>query len=410
MNITPYNIALQRLFDSGSQPKLGLERMAALMSDLGNPQNSYPVFHVAGTNGKGSTCAFLESILRSAGYRTGLYTSPHLTCARERIQINYELISEADFVELEQQVGLEATFFERMTAMAFLCFAEQKIDVAIIEVGLGGRLDATNIVQPIVCGISRIDLDHQAILGDSLEKIAFEKAGIIKPGVPVCWSPQDPVVESSLRPRAIGVAGSNPEQSWIATLATPPRNDGFLGLKGPHQINNASLAVSMIKASGLVVSEQAISTGLANTRWPCRYELISEQPLILLDGAHNPAGTCALIQALREDVRFQNRELTLWIGLTEGHDAVEIAKLWFDFAPYAYVFCGQSQSLRALPADLVVKYFRDAGFSRVAPACAEASVGAPESAGLIITGSLYWAGEIRSRFLSMPVDLASTYY
>lgn len=394
MITTPYNIALQRLFDSGSQPKLGLERMVALMSDLGNPQNSYPIFHVAGTNGKGSTCAFLESILRSAGYRTGLYTSPHLTCARERIQINRELISEADFVQLEQQVGLEATFFERMTAMAFLYFAQQKVDVAIIEVGLGGRLDATNVVNPVVCGICRIDLDHQAILGDTLEQIAFEKAGIIKPGVPVCWSPQDPVVERVLSPLCQrGVRGDF---------------DFELGLFGVHQIENASLAVNMIKASGLSVSEQVIIEGLANAHWSCRYELISHAPLILLDGAHNPAGTRALIQTLRGDRRFQDRELALWIGLTEGHDAAEIAKLWFDFAPHARVFCGQSKSLRALPADVVAKYFRDAGFFGAVPAVALAEE--REGCACVITGSLYWAGEIRSRFLSMPVDLASTYY
>lgn len=394
--ITPYNTALQRLFDSGALPKLGLERMRELMAALRNPQDSYPIFHVAGTNGKGSTCAFLESILRAAGYKTGLYTSPHLTCARERIQINREPVSETDFVRLEQQVGLEATFFERMTAMAFLYFAEQQVDVGIIEVGLGGRLDATNIVRPVVCGISRIDLDHQAILGDSLEQIAFEKAGIIKPGVPAFYNSQDACVERILSPLCKrGVRGDF---------------DFELGLKGPHQIDNASLAVSMIRASEFFVSEQAIMDGLASTQWPCRYELVSHEPLILLDGAHNPAGTRALIRALRVDQRFQDRALTLWIGLTEGHDAAEIAKLWFDFAPHARVFCGQSKSLRALPADLVAKYFREAGYGASINGGDLSPEALAQGEALIITGSLYWAGEIRSRFLSMPVDLASTYY
>ena len=385
--ITPYNTALQRLFDSGPLPKLGLLRMRELTDALGNPQDGYPIFHVAGTNGKGSTCAFLESILRAAGYKTGLYTSPHLTCARERIQINRELISEDDFVRLELQVGLDATFFERMTAMAFLYFSEQQVDVAIIEVGLGGRLDATNIVNPVVCGISRIDLDHQAILGDTLEQIAFEKAGIIKPGIPVCMSPQDPRVDSIL--------------SSLCKRGVRGDFDFVLGLSGPHQVENAALAVSMIRASQFSVSEQAIMDGLANAHWPCRYELISEQPMILLDGAHNPGGMRALAQTLREDIRFQNRELVLWVGLTEGHDAEEMAKIWFDFAPKAKIVAGQSKSLRALPVNLVAKYFREAGFLE-----RESS---PEDL-IIVTGSLYWAGEVRSQLLSMPIDLASTYY
>ncbi|MEI6789742.1 MAG: folylpolyglutamate synthase/dihydrofolate synthase family protein [Myxococcaceae bacterium] len=398
-----YQATLRRLFDLRPLPKFGLERMQILMGDLAHPQNNYSVFHVAGTNGKGSTCAFLESILRAAGYKTGLYTSPHLTCARERIQINRELISEEDFVRLEQQVGLDATFFERMTAMALLYFSEQKVDVAIIEVGLGGRLDATNIVTPVVCGISRIDLDHQDILGDSLEKIAFEKAGIMKPGVPVCWSAQDPVVEAVLRRHC--ECSEAIHEPWIAASAAPPRNDE-LGLAGPHQVANAALAVNMILASGFSVSESAIQIGLKNAHWPCRYELIGEN--ILLDGAHNPAGTQALIKTIQEDSRFQGRDLTLWVGMTEGHGGEEIARLWADFVPNAQVFVGRSKSLRALPIEVVSKYFQDAGFNP------KLSLGLCPSKHAVrrrvVTGSLYWAGEVRSRLLSMPVDGASTYY
>ncbi|MEI6805132.1 MAG: folylpolyglutamate synthase/dihydrofolate synthase family protein [Myxococcaceae bacterium] len=386
--MTSYETALKRLFDLSPLPKLGLERMSLLMADLGNPQNTYPAFHVAGTNGKGSTCAFLEAILRSAGYKTGLYTSPHLTCARERIQINRELISEEDFVRLEQKVSLNATFFERMTAMAFLYFAEQKVDVAVIEVGLGGRLDATNIIKPIVCGISRIDLDHQNILGDTLEQIAVEKAGIIKSDVPVCWSPQDPVVEHVLR--SFSPSSQGGEELGV-------RSGLELGLHGLHQKDNALLAVNMIQASGISVSEFAMQNGLKNTKWPCRYELISEN--ILLDGAHNPAGTKALINALPK------QNFVLWVGMTEGHGGEEIARLWADFAPNSKVFVGQSKSLRALPTQIVKQYFETAGFKRVS--CDNPT---QQDALLVVTGSLYWAGEIRSRLTKMPVDSFSTYY
>ena len=391
-----YRGALKRLFDSGPQPKLGLERMQILMADLGHPQNSYPVFHVAGTNGKGSTCAFLESILRAAGYKTGLYTSPHLSCARERIQINRECILEAEFVRLENQIALEATFFERMTAMALLHFAQQKVDVAIVEVGLGGRLDATNIVRPVVCGISRIDLDHQLILGDTLQKIAVEKAGIMKPGVPVCWSPQEAVVEKILKERATLLS-----VSAISAESLAHRFDE-LGLAGPHQIHNASLAVNMILAAGISVSNEAIQNGLSNAHWPCRYEFVGEN--ILLDGAHNPAGTQALISAIQQDARFQNKNLALSVGLTEGHGAEDIVRLWAHFAPGASVYMGQSKSLRALPKAMLRQYFQEQDFVL----CDIPSFSKEEI--LVVTGSLYWAGQIRSELLSMPVDPIFTAY
>ncbi len=377
--MTPYQAALKRLLNSGSMPKLGLERMREIAKMLGNPESQFPSFHVAGTNGKGSTCAYLESIFRHAGYRVGLYTSPHLACARERIQINRQLISEHDFVDLESRVPGDATFFERMTAMAFLYFAQQKVDVAVIEVGLGGRLDATNIITPVVCGISRIDLDHQGILGNTIEEITREKMGIIKAGVPFVCHPSagwGPKLDSSFR--------------WNDKLIRPD-----------YQAENASLAAAMIKASGWPISDEVIQQGIENMHWPCRYEFV--RPNILIDGAHNPGGMRALISALRAD---NLKPEALWVGMTEGHNGAEMAQIWIDAFPDARVYVGQSKSPRALSKEQVASYFPS-------PQGGEGpGVRFPIGEGriLVVTGSLYWAGQIRAKFLEMPVDEEFGFY
>jgi dihydrofolate synthase/folylpolyglutamate synthase len=296
--------------------KLGLESMSDLARALGDPQEALRFIHIAGTNGKGSTAAFCESCLRAAGFRVGLYTSPHLVSVRERIQINRLPISESDFAEgmslvrrgLDEFKDHEATFFEITTALALWYFGREKVDWVVWETGLGGRLDATNIVTPQVCIITNIGLEHQQYLGVSLGEIAAEKAGIIKPGVPVISAVEDGEAAQVIRERAqaencvltlvhrdlaienLGLVGH--KQS-----ACVDGQKFLLGLLGPHQISNAACAVEAMRQ--LKVSNAAIAFGLENTVWPGRFEILSEKPLVVLDGAHNPAGMTMLIETWR---------------------------------------------------------------------------------------------------------------
>jgi dihydrofolate synthase/folylpolyglutamate synthase len=296
--------------------KLGLEPMRELARALGDPQESLRFIHLAGTNGKGSTGAFCESCLRASGNRVGLYTSPHLVSVRERIQIDRNLISEADFAEgmtvVRRAVGEhkdhEATFFELMTALALWYFAREKVDWVVWETGLGGRLDATNIVRPEISIITNIGLDHQQYLGESLREIAEEKAGIIKPGVPVISAVESGEAADVIRECA--KAGNcaftlvNRDMEvldlGLRGKKQTARIDGrefALGLIGPHQVSNAACAVEAMRQ--LKIAEAAVSRGLAGTVWPGRFEILSEKPLIVLDGAHNPAGVKMLVETWR---------------------------------------------------------------------------------------------------------------
>lgn len=296
--------------------KPGLETMRELARGLGKPQKKMRFIHLAGTNGKGSTAAFCESCLRAAGYRVGLYTSPHLVSVRERIQINRELISQEAFAEgmgvvREAVSGLKgqaATFFEVTTALALWYFAREKVDWVIWETGLGGRLDATNIVDPEICIITNIGLDHQQYLGETLKEIAAEKAGIIKYQVPVVSG-----VEIGEAAEVIGKRAK--AESCSLTLVQRDFQvkdlglhsgkqmvgiDGSefaLGLIGPHQVSNAACAVASLRL--LDLSQVAITRGLESTVWPGRFEILSEEPLIVLDGAHNPAGVEKLVETWR---------------------------------------------------------------------------------------------------------------
>ncbi|HEV3272165.1 MAG TPA: folylpolyglutamate synthase/dihydrofolate synthase family protein [Candidatus Methylacidiphilales bacterium] len=296
--------------------KLGLEPMRELARALGDPQERLRFIHLAGTNGKGSTAAFCESCLRPAGFRAGLYTSPHLVSVRERIQINRRLISEADFAEgmtvvrraVEKAGNHEATFFELTTALALWYFAREKVDWVVWETGLGGRLDATNIVTPEVCIITNIGLDHQQYLGQSLREIAAEKAGIIKPGVPVVSAVEmggaGDVIRDSARAGgcALTLVHRDMEVKDLGLrgnkqIVEVDGHEFTLGLIGPHQVQNAACAVAVMRRLG--VSEAAIARGLAETNWPGRFEILSGKPLIVLDGAHNSAGTAMLVATWR---------------------------------------------------------------------------------------------------------------
>ncbi|HEV2095704.1 MAG TPA: folylpolyglutamate synthase/dihydrofolate synthase family protein, partial [Chthoniobacterales bacterium] len=277
--------------------KLGLENIRRLLSELRLPDKRHRIVHVAGTNGKGSVCAMLASICGAAGLRTGLFTSPHLVTFRERIQADGEMISEEDVA-----AGLTSlrahlrnwdphpTFFEVATALALQHFANAHCDVVILETGLGGRLDATNAVHPAVSVITPIDLDHQVWLGDTIEEIAAEKAGIIKRATPVVSAPQRAEAERIIRERAA-------ERSAPLTIAGE-QYGGEITLAGAHQRRNAALAIEALRAAAIAVDQKAIERGLAMVRWPARFQRWDERTV--LDGAHNPASARVLRQTWRE--------------------------------------------------------------------------------------------------------------
>lgn len=297
---------------------LGLERMQALLSVLENPQKKIPVFHIAGTNGKGSVSAFAASILKAAGVRVGLYTSPHLIDFRERIQINGEMISQDHLEEgirrLQQATeGWEAlpTFFELTTALAFDYFVKQECDVIVLETGLGGRLDATNLAEKkIACAITPISLDHQALLGPTLSAIAHEKAGIMRPGVPVVTSPQCEEVMEVLQEKAKQL------HAPLEIISEPISQKMPLGLLGSYQRWNAALALKLVQQGPWRFSPEAIAEGLATTSWPGRFQCLqlfssqsnaqspatcNLQPVpLILDGAHNPAAAEQLVATWNE--------------------------------------------------------------------------------------------------------------
>jgi dihydrofolate synthase/folylpolyglutamate synthase len=296
--------------------KLGLEPMRELAHALGNPHEQLRFIHIAGTNGKGSTAAFCESCLRAAGFRVGLYTSPHLVSVRERIQINRQLISEADFAAGMETVaraieGMEnpaTTFFEITTALALWYFAREKVDWVVWETGLGGRLDATNIVTPEVCIITNIGLDHQQYLGQTLAEIAAEKAGIIKPGVPVVSAVEICDATEVIRECAKTKGCELSLVRFPLELKDLGLRDGkqiaeidghefALGLTGPHQISNAACAIEAMHLLG--IAKANLPRGLSNTVWPGRFEILSKKPLIVLDGAHNSAGMAMLVETWR---------------------------------------------------------------------------------------------------------------
>jgi len=297
--------------------KLGLETMAALARRLGDPQGRYRSLHIGGTNGKGSTAAIAAGILQAAGYRVGLYTSPHLVDFRERIRVDGVMIPEeavarsAAAAQEAAGTDLQPTFFESTTAMAFQYFAETRVDIAVLEVGLGGRFDATNIVRPEACAITTVALDHQEYLGSTVSAIAFEKAGIVKETVPLVVGR---ISDDAMR-TIEGIAGERRSPIWAldrefrieggaGRFAYASRHtrypDLHCALSGAHQVDNAACAIALTEvASGFEVNERAIREGVGGVQWEGRLETLEVRPDVLLDGAHNPAGAEALAAYLR---------------------------------------------------------------------------------------------------------------
>jgi dihydrofolate synthase / folylpolyglutamate synthase len=398
--------------------KLGLEAMRELAHALGDPQEELRFIHLAGTNGKGSTAAFCESCLRAAEFRVGLYTSPHLVSVRERIQINRVSISEADFAEgmsavrraATNALDHEPTYFELMTALALWYFAREKVDWVVWETGLGGRLDATNIVMPEVCIITNIGLDHQQYLGETLEQIAAEKAGIIKPGVKcVIASGQ---AAGLIRPYAEKahcqmrtLEASRVENLGLKDGKQKARIEGreyALGLIGQHQIYNAACAVDAMRQ--LEITDSAIARGLESTVWPGRFEIISEQPLIVLDGAHNPAGVAMLVETWRAflSARFGGdpsetlARVRLVFASVTDKDISEMAKLLLPLA--REVSLVRLANERGADPIQLVPAFADVPctcYDSVTEVWRE-MITDPESI-FLITGSLFLVGEMLAR-------------
>jgi dihydrofolate synthase / folylpolyglutamate synthase len=306
---------------SPSSIKLGLERVEAALEALGHPERRFPALHVAGTNGKGSTCAFASAALHAAGHRVGLYTSPHLVRVNERIRVDGVEISDECFgqrilevLERHPEAATSLTYFEFGTVVAFWHFAREAVDVAVVEVGLGGRLDATRACVPLVTAITPVSFDHMEYLGNTLGAIAAEKAGILKPGVPVVLSRQAPealeVLERLAREQRAPVLLEGRDfhlgprsGGGLAYAGTGLSLEGLsLGLRGEHQWQNAAVALAALEqlsARGVNVSPDSLRIGLAGARWPGRLEELGGSPPVLLDGAHNPAGVGVLLEGLR---------------------------------------------------------------------------------------------------------------
>ncbi|HEY5975485.1 MAG TPA: folylpolyglutamate synthase/dihydrofolate synthase family protein [Geobacteraceae bacterium] len=410
-----YEETLSYLFSRGRfGMRPGLERISATMSRLGDPHQRLTAVQVAGTNGKGSTAAFLSAVLTSGDQRTGLFTSPHLMDFTERFRIDGQEIEPARLTELAGRViaaaPAEATFFELTTAIGLLWFAEEQVDVAILEVGLGGRYDATSIVDGSLAVITPIALDHTEWLGESVAAIAGEKAGIIRPGRPVVCASQDPAALAVIagachdRQAPLYLWGERFSAAWegdalhyhglqleLAGL-TP-------GLAGPHQAVNAACALAaaeLLAAAGRPLPVQALRDGIAAARWPGRLELFPGAPPVLLDGAHNPAGAQALVAAL---AGYPRRRLLLVTGLMADKDALGLLTPLLPLADTVYAVTPGLE--RAMPATQLAELCGTLGkqalaAGRVGDGLSQARREAAADDLVLVCGSLFTVGEARA--------------
>lgn len=412
-----------------------LRRVERLLAALGNPHRKFQSVHIAGTKGKGSTSAMLASVLKAAGYRTGLYISPHLHSFRERIQVNNDYIPEADFSALTEQIrpiaqqDSELTTFEVATALAFAYFAQVGVDVAVVEVGLGGRLDATNVILPLVAIICTIGHDHMHILGKTLSKIAAEKAGIIKEGVPVVSAPQKPaamaVIERVAHEKHAPLHAVGHEWQWrntehslegqeftaihrrqnTAQVNNGPYRGLYIPLLGKHQLRNATVVlqtVETLRSLGLHVSDAALHQGLRDVVWPARFEIMGRSPYFVVDGAHNVDSARCLAETLRQYFPA----LQPWFVLAILSDK-DIPAILHQLLPHARgAFFARSHHPRAAePRQLQAEAARYAVPTQVVEEVSLATHYALEKAGadglVIAAGSFSTAGEARETWLRL---------
>lgn len=410
--------------------KLGLDNIRTLLGLLGNPHEGLKAVHVTGTNGKGSVCAYVASVLQKAGYRTGLYTSPHLVRFNERIQVDGVPISDGDLLRLwngiqpamkqmdgERPVN-RPTFFEVTTAMAFEYFREQKVDVAAIEVGMGGRFDATNVIESRVAVVTRVGLEHTEHLGRTVDRIAREKAGIIKPASRAVTVDQEalPVIEARCRElqAPLTIVGRDVTLERISQDLDGQRIRvrGAFGtlevdtpLVGSFQVENVGLAVAALtefRKTGIEIPDAAIVSGIAAVRWPARFQKIRENPLVIIDGAHNGPAAAALAAAYSE--LFPERKCILVTGILADKD---LASITASLGPLASrVIACRPKSHRAYHPEEVASAFRRYAPSEVVPAVADAIdralAEATEDDLVLITGSIYTAGEALDHLDARP--------
>jgi dihydrofolate synthase/folylpolyglutamate synthase len=396
---------------------LSLDRLIVLLGKLGHPEQRLPpVIHVAGTNGKGSTCAFVRAIGEAAGMRVHVYTSPHLVRFNERIRLAGALVSDADLADALEEIervnaGDPITVFEVITAVAFYLFAKVPADLCVLEVGLGGRGDATNVIaRPAASAITSISLDHRELLGETLEVIAAEKAGILKQGVPVAIGAQEPEVSAEL----LGIAGrvgapvSLRGRDWDVVPAgagfrfTDAR--GALDLPAPSlpglfQTDNAGIAIAALRASGLAVPDAAFAAGVASAEWPARLQRLTGRLAALLpadwelwlDGGHNPGAGVVLAEHL---AGWADRPVHLVVGMKQAKDSAEFLRPLLPHAATAWAVAEPGQHL-ALPVEAIVA--ASGGVARPGPLIADALAAIPRGPGparVLICGSLYLAGEV----------------
>ncbi len=430
---TAYNQALDYLYSfvdyslkhasELAKAEFNLDRMFALLEELGNPQEKYPIIHVAGTKGKGSVSALCASALKAAGYKVGLYTSPHLLDYVERIRIDGEPILHVQLVELVQQVKEavaripKLTTFEITTAIGLLAFAQNDVNAAVVEVGLGGRLDATNVVTPKVSVITSLSYDHMAVLGDTLAKIAGEKAGIIKPGIPVVSAPQVPealeVLERVAKQKGcsfilIGkdvtferLTSSLDGQSLrLSSSLFPPSPQPqtlnlTIPLLGAHQVENAAIAYAALKASGIPVSDEATQKGFSQVEWPARFEILRRQPPIVIDSAHNRDSARRLRETL--DDYFPGIPVILIFCALEDKDIIGMLE---ELKPrLERVVATRADHPRAPSAEWIAEQVRKVdipveAITPVAQALERALELAGEQKMILSAGSVAFAGEV----------------
>lgn len=406
------------------ESRLGLTRMKELLAHLGNPQQKLKFVHVAGTNGKGSTCCMLSSILREAGYRTGLYISPYITRFNERVQVNGVSISDEDLNAVTEQVGRFAdqmedhpTEFEMITVIGLQYFAQQGCDIVVLEVGMGGSLDATNIIDfPEVAVIAPVSLDHTEFLGDTVEEIAQSKAGIIKDGCRVVSAPQLPGVAEVIRqtceernatltvvaPQTIRVEQNSMEGQ---TFSYGQYTDLNIALLGSYQTRNAAVVLEIteqLRQCGWNITDEAVRKGLSAARWPARFEIVQRKPWMVVDGGHNLQCVESLTENL--DFYFPGKKVTFVTGVMADKD---YATMFTKIIPYAKrIITVMPDYHRALDAPSLAAFFRGQGVEEVTP-CDSVEEGVKEALRLVgedelvcAFGSFYMSGTIRSMFVA----------